>query len=79
MADSKRKKIMGNVTKLNLFFSRIYRKYVILTWKTNCNLSNFIYIYNFREIMVKYEFSHKFNYMTSHWRHITSWWQKNYT
>ena len=39
------------------FFSRIYRKYVILTWKPACNSLNFIYIYDFSEVMVKYEFS----------------------
>ena len=56
MADAKIKKIIGRVTKLN-FFSRIYRKYVILTWKTDCNSSHFIYINDFSEVMVKYEFS----------------------
>ena len=56
MADSKIKKIIGNVTKL-FFFSRIYRKYVILSWKTACNSSNFISIYDFSEVIVKYEFS----------------------
>ena len=54
MADTKIKKFIGNVTKL---FSRTYRKYVILTWKTACNSSNVIYIYDFSEVMVKYEFS----------------------
>ena len=38
-------------------FSRIYRKYVILTWKTASNSSNCIIIYDFSEVMVKYEFS----------------------
>ena len=56
MADAKIKKFKGNVTKIKLF-SRIYHKYVILTWKTACNSSNFIYIYDFSEIIVKYEFS----------------------
>ena len=56
MADAKIKKIVGRVTKL-FFFSFIYRKYVIVTWKTTCNSSNFIYIYDFSEVMVKYEFS----------------------
>ena len=39
------------------FLLRIYREYVILTWKTACNPSNFIYMYDFSEVMVKYEFS----------------------
>ena len=56
MADAKIKKIVGNVTKL-IFFSRIYRKFFILIWNTACNSSNFIYIYDFSEVMVKYEFS----------------------
>ena len=47
MADAKIKKIKGNVIKL--IFSRIYRKYVILTWKTASNSSNFIYIYDFND------------------------------
>ena len=54
MADAKIKKIISNVTKLN--FPRIYRKYVILVLKTVYNSSNFIYIYDFSEVMVKYEF-----------------------
>ena len=54
MVDAKIKKIIGNVTK---FFSCIYRKNIILTWKTACNSSKFIYIYDFSEVMVKYEFS----------------------
>ena len=49
MADAKIKKIIGNVAKLNY--------YVILTWKTACNSSNLIYIYDFSEVMVKYDFS----------------------
>ena len=53
MADAKIKKFKGNVTKLNYF----HHKYVILTWKTACNSSNFIYIYDFSEIIVKHEFS----------------------
>ena len=56
MADAKMKKIIVRLTKFN-FFSRIYRKYVILTWKTACNSSNCINIYDFREVMVKYELS----------------------
>ena len=56
MADAKIKKFIGNVTNLN-YFSRIYRKYVILTWKIACNSSSFIYRYDFSEIIVKYEFS----------------------
>ena len=36
---------------------RIYRKYVILTWKTACNSSNFIYLYDFSEVIVKYGFT----------------------
>ena len=56
MADAKIKKFIGNVTKLN-YFSRIYRKYVILTWKIACNSSSFIYRYDFSEIIVKYQFS----------------------
>ena len=56
MADAKIKKIIGNFTKLN-FFSCIYHKYVILTWKTACNSSNFMYMYDFSEVMVKYELS----------------------
>ena len=47
LADAKIKKIIGNVTKL-IFF--------ILTLKTSCNSSNSIYIYDFSEVMVKYEF-----------------------
>ena len=42
MADAKIKKIKGNVAKLFFF---IYRKYVIVTWESACNPSNFIYIY----------------------------------
>ena len=56
MADAKIKKIVGIVAKWN-FFSCIYRKYVILTWKTACNSSIFISIYDFSEVMVKYDFS----------------------
>ena len=56
MADANIKKIIGNVAKLN-FFSCIYRKYVILTWKTACNSSIFTYIYDFSEVMVNYDFS----------------------
>ena len=56
MADAKIKKFKSNVTKLNYFHAYII-KYVILTWKTACNSSNFIYIYDFSEIIVKYEFS----------------------
>ena len=55
MADAKIKKFKDNVTKLNYFHA--YIKYVIVTWKTACNSSNFIYIYDFSEIIVKYEFS----------------------
>ena len=54
MADAKIKKIIGNVTKL--IFSRIYREYVIFTWKTGYS-SNFIFIYDFNEIIMKYEFT----------------------
>ena len=56
MADAKITKIIGNVTKLKSF-SCVYRKYIILTWKTARISSNFIYIYDFSEVMVKYEFS----------------------
>ena len=56
MADANIKKIIGNVAKLN-FFSCIYLKYVILTWKTACNSSMFTYIYDFSEVMVNYDFS----------------------
>ena len=56
MADAKIKKFKGNDTKKKLF-SRICHKYVILTWKMACNSANFIYIYDFIEIIVKYEFS----------------------
>ena len=38
-------------------YSLNFRKYVILTWKTACNSSNVIYIYDLSEVMVKYEFS----------------------
>ena len=55
MVDAKIKKIIGNLTKL-IFFC-IYRKYVILSWKTACNSSIFTCIYDFSEVMVKYEFS----------------------
>ena len=51
MADAKIKKFKGNVIKLNYFHA--YHKYVILTWKTACNSSNSIYIYDFTEIIVK--------------------------
>ena len=53
MADAKIKKTIGNVTKI-CFFSCIYRKYVILTWKADSNSSNFIYIYDFSNVMAKY-------------------------
>ena len=55
MADAKLKKIICNVTKLNYF--QAYIVYVFLTWKTACNSLNVIYIYEFVEVMVKYEFS----------------------
>ena len=50
MADAKLKKITGNITKLS-FLSCIYRKYVLSTWKTACNSSNWIYIYRFSEVI----------------------------
>ena len=53
MADAKIKKFKSNVTKLNYFHAYA----IYLTWKTACNSSNFIYIYVFSEIIVKYEFS----------------------
>ena len=53
MAYAKITKIIGNV--LNNFFSSIYRRYVILNSKTTCNSSNFIYMYDFTKVMVKYE------------------------
>ena len=53
MADAKIKKFKGNVTKLNYFHAYIINK----NWKTACNSSNFFYIYDFSEIIVKYEFS----------------------
>ena len=55
MADAKIKRFKGNVTKLNYFHAYIIN--VTLAWKTACNSSNFIYIYDFSEIIVKYEFS----------------------
>ena len=55
MADAKIKKCIGNVTKLNYFHA--YIVHVILTWRTACNSSSFIYRYDFSEIIVKYEFS----------------------
>ena len=48
MADANIKKIIGNVAKLK-FFSWIYRKYVILTWKPLA-IPQFLLIYT---ILVK--------------------------
>ena len=73
MADGKIKKFKGNVT--SKLFSSLYHKYVILTWETACNSSNFIYIYDFSEIIVKYEFSQYIDRydvtMTSHYVMVT--------
>ena len=56
MADAKIKKFKGNVTKLNYFHAYIINM-SFLTLETACNSSKFIYIYDFSEIIVKYEFS----------------------
>ena len=56
MADAKIKKFKGNVTKLNYFHAYIINM-SFLTWKTACNSSNFIYLYDFSEVIVKYGFS----------------------
>ena len=57
-------------------FSRIYRKYVILTWTIACNSSSFIYRYDFNEIIVKYEFSQYIELydvtLTSHYVMVTN-------
>ena len=58
MADAKIKKIIGNLTKLNYFHAYI----VNMSFYPGKLLAilpilYFIYIYNFSEVMVKYEFS----------------------
>ena len=50
------KKIVGNVTKWKLFHEYMVNM-SLLTWKTALNSTNFIYIYDFSEVMVKYDFS----------------------